>query len=65
MRYIGAFEGNNASLHVQDKLGFIRDGVTTLRSNPTQLDLPHINTALSRTRFETLNRHPHALSRPG
>jgi RimJ/RimL family protein N-acetyltransferase len=64
--YSGAFEGNTASLHVQDKLGFVRDGVTTLRSNPKQRDLPHTNTVLTRARFgirlETLKRTSHALS---
>jgi RimJ/RimL family protein N-acetyltransferase len=60
--YSGAFEGNTPSLHVQEKLGFVRDGVTTLASRPKHLDLPHINTVLSRTTHENLNRHPHALS---
>jgi RimJ/RimL family protein N-acetyltransferase len=60
--YSGAFEGNTPSLHVQEKLGFVRDGVTTLASRPRQLNLPHINTVLTRARFETLNRHPHAFS---
>ena len=54
--YSGVFEGNEASLRVQEKLGFVRDGVTTLFSNPQRVDLPHINTMLSRERFETLNR---------
>jgi RimJ/RimL family protein N-acetyltransferase len=51
--YSGAFEGNKPSLNVQEKLGFVRDGVTTLRSNPRRLDLPHTNTVLTRTTFET------------
>jgi hypothetical protein len=46
---------------VQEKLGFVRDGVTTLRCNPQQLDLPHTNTVLSRTTYETLKRHKHAI----
>jgi RimJ/RimL family protein N-acetyltransferase len=60
--YSGAFDGNPASLRVQEKAGFQRDGVTPLRSNPKQLDLPQVNTVLTRTRFETLKRSPHALS---
>jgi RimJ/RimL family protein N-acetyltransferase len=60
--YSGAVEGNKPSLHVQEKLGFVRDGVTTLRSNARQLDLPHTTTVLTRTTFETLKRSPHAIS---
>jgi RimJ/RimL family protein N-acetyltransferase len=60
--YSGAFEGNKPSLHVQDKLGFARDGRTTLRSNPKQRDLPHTNTVLTRAAHKTLKRSPHALS---
>jgi RimJ/RimL family protein N-acetyltransferase len=51
--YSGAFEGNKPSLRVQEKLGFVREGLTTLRSNPRQLDLPHTNTVLTRTTYET------------
>ena len=60
--YSGVFEGHWPSLHLQEKLGFARDGVAMLRSKPKQLDLPHLNTVLSRTRFETLKRSPHAIS---
>jgi RimJ/RimL family protein N-acetyltransferase len=60
--YLGAFDGNPASLRVQEKVGFERAGVTRLHSNPKQLDLPQVNTVLSRTTHEPLNRHPHALS---
>lgn len=60
--YSGAFEGNTPSLHVQEKLGFARDGITTRRSNPRQLDLPHTTTVLMRTTFKTLKRHPNAIS---
>ena len=50
--YSGAFAGNAQSLRVQAKLGFERTGMTRLRSNPQNADLPHINTRLLRTRFE-------------
>jgi RimJ/RimL family protein N-acetyltransferase len=51
--YSGVFEGNGASLRVQDKLGFARDGTTTLACNPQGgIELPHINTMLTRERFE-------------
>jgi RimJ/RimL family protein N-acetyltransferase len=60
--YSGAFDGNPASLRVQEKVGFERDGMTPLRSNPKKLDLPQINTVLTRTTYETLKRSPHAIS---
>ena len=63
--YSGAFEGNNASLHVQDKLGFVRDGGSLLRSNPRNRDQPHINTVLHCPTYETWYRTPHAISRRG
>lgn len=53
--YSGAFTGNSASLRVQSKLGFAREGDTTLRSNPQNADLAHINTKLTRRAFETSN----------
>jgi len=49
--YAGAFVGNEASLRVQEKLGFVRDGDSMLFSNPLQKELPHINTVLSRAAF--------------
>src|ERR1700674_928961 len=55
--YSGAFEGNAASLRVQEKLGFVRDGVTMLTCNPRGgIELPHINTVLTRSRFEARPR---------
>lgn len=53
--YSGAFTGNTASLRVQSKLGFARDGETMLYSNPQKADLPHTNTVLTRRAFETSN----------
>jgi RimJ/RimL family protein N-acetyltransferase len=51
--YSGVFEGNAASLRVQEKLGFVRDGTTLLLCNPRGgVELPHINTVLTRARFE-------------
>jgi RimJ/RimL family protein N-acetyltransferase len=52
--YSGAYVGNAASLRVQEKLGFRRDGETLLHSNPCQTDLPHINTVLTRSAFESV-----------
>ena len=49
--YAGVFVGNEASLRVQEKLGFARDGEAMLFSNPCQKELPHISTVLTRTRF--------------
>jgi RimJ/RimL family protein N-acetyltransferase len=50
--YCGAFSDNTASLRVQAKTGFIRDGETTLFSRPRGGELPHVNTVLTRTRFQ-------------
>jgi RimJ/RimL family protein N-acetyltransferase len=50
--YSGAFTENTASLRVQDKAGFVRDGDTTLFSKPRDGDFPHVNTMLTRARFE-------------
>ena len=50
--YSGAFADNQASLRVQEKLGFVRDGETILRSKPRGADFPHVNTKLTRSAFE-------------
>jgi RimJ/RimL family protein N-acetyltransferase len=50
--YSGAFTENAASLRVQEKAGFVRDGDTTLFSKPRGGDFPHVNTVLTRTRFD-------------
>jgi RimJ/RimL family protein N-acetyltransferase len=50
--YSGAFADNAASLRVQEKLGFVRDGETTLYSRPRSGHFPHINTRLTRSAFE-------------
>ena len=47
--YSGAFTENAASLRVQEKVGFVRDGDTTLFSKPRGGELPHVNTVLRRT----------------
>jgi RimJ/RimL family protein N-acetyltransferase len=50
--YSGVFEDNAASLRVQEKLGFMRDWMTTLACNPRGgVALPHVNTMLTRGRF--------------
>lgn len=50
--YCGAFTENVASLRVQEKAGFVRDGETTLFSRPRGGELPHVNTVLTRARFQ-------------
>jgi len=50
----GAFSDNAASLRVQEKLGFVRDGETLLASRPRGGEFPHVNTVLTRSRFESL-----------
>lgn len=50
--FSGAFAGNAASLRVQEKVGFVRDGETLLYSRPLDADLPHVNTVLTRAHFE-------------
>jgi RimJ/RimL family protein N-acetyltransferase len=52
--YCGAFAENTASLRVQEKNGFVRDGTSTLFSNPRGADFLHVNTALTRDRFKAL-----------
>jgi RimJ/RimL family protein N-acetyltransferase len=44
--YSGAFADNVASLRVQEKLGFVRDGETMLYSKPRGREFPHVNTRL-------------------
>ncbi len=56
MVFSGAFSENIASLRVQEKLGFVADGETTLLARPRNGTYPHTNTVLTRTRFEELNR---------
>jgi RimJ/RimL family protein N-acetyltransferase len=50
--YSGAFAENEASLRVQRKLGFVRDGETTLFSRPRNAALQHVNTKLIRAAFQ-------------
>jgi RimJ/RimL family protein N-acetyltransferase len=49
--YAGVFVGNDASLRVQEKLGFVRDGEGMFFSNPCQREMPHISTVLTRARL--------------
>jgi RimJ/RimL family protein N-acetyltransferase len=53
--FSGAFTENAASLRVQEKTGFVRDGDTTLFSRPRGGSFPHVNTVLTRTGFERLS----------
>jgi RimJ/RimL family protein N-acetyltransferase len=49
--YSGAFTANAASLRIQDKVGFTRDGESMFFSKPLGRDTPHTNTSLTRARF--------------
>jgi RimJ/RimL family protein N-acetyltransferase len=49
--YSGAFVGNEASLRVQDKLGFERTGEALVFCRPRGEKLAHVNTRLTRSRF--------------
>jgi RimJ/RimL family protein N-acetyltransferase len=48
----GAFIDNPASLRVQEKLGFARTGVSMRRSLARGCEVEHIDTVLTRARFE-------------
>jgi RimJ/RimL family protein N-acetyltransferase len=50
----GYFAGNGASWRIQDKLGFRIVGERMLHSRPWGKKLPHIDTLLTRDRFEAL-----------
>jgi RimJ/RimL family protein N-acetyltransferase len=52
--YSGAFADNAASLRVQEKLGFVRDGETMLFARPRNEKFPHINTRLTKANFRTI-----------
>jgi len=49
--YSGAFRENAASLRIQDKLGFTRDGEAMFFANPHGKEMPHVATSLTRARF--------------
>jgi RimJ/RimL family protein N-acetyltransferase len=50
----GAFADNAASLRVQEKLGFTRNGERTMFAKPRGDRFPHIDTVLTRAQFEAL-----------
>ena len=50
--YSGAFSENAASLRIQEKLGFRRDGGSMLYSRPRDGEFPHVGTSLTRAAFE-------------
>ena len=52
--YCGAFADNLGSLRVQQKVGFVHEGDTTLFSKPTGHELAHVNMVLTRASFEML-----------
>ena len=47
----GVFVGNDASLRVQEKLGFVRTGRRTVHCLARAADMEHIDTILTRERF--------------
>jgi RimJ/RimL family protein N-acetyltransferase len=47
--YSGVFEGNDASMRVQHKLGFVQIGTSVHYSTPRGRDLLHLDTKLTRT----------------
>jgi RimJ/RimL family protein N-acetyltransferase len=49
--YSGAFRDNAASLRIQEKLGFARDGEAMFFANPHGKEMPHVATSLARARF--------------
>jgi RimJ/RimL family protein N-acetyltransferase len=50
--YSGAFADNAASLRVQEKLGFVRDGETMLYARPRDGKFQHVNTMLRLADFK-------------
>jgi RimJ/RimL family protein N-acetyltransferase len=53
--YSGAVSENAASLRVQEKLGFVRDGEAMLYIPARRKELPSTNTVLTRARFTALD----------
>ena len=49
--YSGAFAENAASLRIQEKLGFARDGEAMLFANPAGKEMPHVATSITRAAF--------------
>ncbi len=49
--YSGAFVGNEASLRIQDKLGFARTGEALVYCRPRGERLAHVNTELTRSQY--------------
>lgn len=54
--YSGGFADNAASLRVQEKLGFARDGETMLYAKPRGSAFLHVNTRLERDQFDSTRR---------
>ncbi|MEM9044402.1 MAG: GNAT family N-acetyltransferase [Pseudomonadota bacterium] len=52
----GAFEGNDASMHIQRKLGFRVTGQRMLYSHSNGRELPHIDSILTRPAWEAQMR---------
>lgn len=47
----GVFKENEASLRIQEKLGFVRGEEEMIYSRPRRMELPFVNTLLTRARF--------------
>jgi RimJ/RimL family protein N-acetyltransferase len=54
--YSGAFAENAASLRIQEKLGFARDGEAMFFANPQGKEMPHVATSITRAAFASANR---------
>jgi RimJ/RimL family protein N-acetyltransferase len=52
----GVFNGNEASLRIQQKLGFVVIGENTVFCHPRRMSLPHTMTELTRETFEKNHR---------
>lgn len=52
--YSGAFTANAASLRIQEKLGFRRDGEAMFFAKPHGKDMPHVSTSLTRADFAAI-----------
>jgi RimJ/RimL family protein N-acetyltransferase len=63
--FSGAFVGNDASLRVQEKLGFVREAETMEHARPHRAALPHIHTVLTRQVFHEIDSVGIAVSNAG